>query len=106
MANDVRTVTDPLGNTIHLLQDIHLMSCENEKDMYDSPETVISKPAMLIEVTRELKKQMYYFRYVGGERTMLILVDYNGSRWEITECIRNPPNEMLSKIMKSGKQLL
>ena len=105
MASDVRSVIDPLGNEIILLHEITLHPGDDD-ETYDDPEMVISKPAMLFEVRRENKKQMFYFRYIGGDSTLLILVDYKNNRWETTESIKNPTTEMLSKIMKSGKQLL
>ena len=72
MADDGRIVNDPLGNTIHLLQEI-IMACEHQdesdNEIYDDAETVIRKPAMLFEVKDEGRPYLFYFRSVGWERT-------------------------------------
>ena len=109
MADDGRIVNDPLGNTIHLLQEI-IMACEHQdesdNEIYDDAETVIRKPAMLFEVKDEGRSYLFYFRSVGWERTMLIKVHFQNNRLEIAQCIRDPSNDMISVIIKSGRQLL
>jgi hypothetical protein len=61
---------------------------------------------MLFEVMNEGRPFLYYYRSVGWQRTMLIKVHFQNNRFEIAQCIRNPSNDMISVIMKSGKQLL
>lgn len=107
MANEVRSTIDPFGNTIFLLQDIcisHNLTEENE--IYDDAATVISKPALVIEVKVDGPPELYYFRSVGWDSTMLITAHLHNERWETSNCVRNPSNEALSDLMRKGIQLL
>jgi hypothetical protein len=107
MNNEARAVTDPLHNTIYLLQGL----CKEEEslntdEIYDDAATVIMKPAMLIQSSEGEQTIFYYFRSVGWHNTMLITVENSNNRWEAFQCIRNPSNEQLSEIMKKGRQLI
>lgn len=104
MANEV-TATDPLGKTIYLLPAIFFT--ENEaNEIYDDAATVINKPAMLIEENQNNETQFHYFRSVGWNNTLLLTVRFNNDRWEAYKCIKNPSSQMLSGLLKKGKQIL
>ena len=104
MTNDV-IATDPLGKTIHLLP-ADLFAQNESNEIYDDVATVIRKPAMLIEVKENDESQYYYFRSVGWNNTLLIIVRSNNNQWEAYDYIKNPSSQMLSSILKQGKQLL
>src|SRR5688572_23081645 len=107
MKSEARVVTDPLQNTVYLLQGL----CKeeeslNNEEIYDDAATVIMKPAMMIQSREGEQTVFYYFRSVGWHNTMLITVENTNNRWEAFQCIRNPSNEQLSEIMKKGRQLI
>jgi hypothetical protein len=104
MANEARTVTDPLGNPVFLLGDLSQFTAKG--GIYDDVTTVIRKPALVIETIDESKKEMHYFRSIGWDHTMLITAHFQNNRWEAITYQRDPPNEMLVQIIKKGKQLL
>lgn len=98
-------VTDPFGKMIHLLSRMPLD--ENDpNEIYDDAVAVIKKPAIVIEIKENNETQIYYFRSVGWNSTLLIIVKLNNSRWEAYEYIKNPPSEILSAALKKGNQLL
>lgn len=103
MPNEVDAI-DPLGKTIYLLPGI--LFTENEADeIYDDAATVIKKPALVIEVNENSKTQYYYFRSIGWNKTLLLVAHWNNERWEAYNCIKNPTSDMLSAILKKGKQI-
>jgi len=104
MTNEV-IATDPFGKTIHLLPEI-LFAEREANENYDDAATVIKKPAMLVEVNENNERQLYYFRSVGWNSTLLITVRSNNGRWEAYNCIKNPSSKTLSSILKKGKQIL
>ncbi|MFL5788642.1 MAG: hypothetical protein ACJ748_11360 [Flavisolibacter sp.] len=107
MANEVTSATDPLGNTIFLLEGICLDE-ENKPDpeVYDSAVTVIQKPALVVRVETDDVLEHYYFRSVGWHNTLLITVRFRNERWESYKCVRNPSSEELSELLKNGKQII
>jgi hypothetical protein len=107
MKNDVRIVTDPLGNTIYLTQGCVDSSKNGESESYDDDVSkVIQKPSMLFHLEEDSLKKMFYFRLVGWHKTMLIIVNLQQDKWESTHCILNPPNDLLSQLMQKGTQLI
>jgi hypothetical protein len=107
MTNEVTPVTDPLGNTIFLSQGICMD--ENQKtdpEVYDSAITVIQKPAILVKMETDHQLEHYYFRSIGWHNTMLIIARFKNERWESHKCVRNPSSEVLSELLKNGKQLI
>jgi hypothetical protein len=103
MPNEVIT-TDPLGKTIHLLP-ADLFTETETSEIYDDATTVIRKPAILIEVKEKDETLYYYFRSVGWNNTLLITVRFNNNRWEAFHYVKNPSNQMLSSVLRKGKQL-
>ena len=104
MINEV-AVMDPLGKLIYLPPDL----CTNQnstKDIFNEVSTVITKPAILIEVIENAQLQYYYFRSVGWNKTFLIIIREINDQWQVDHCIRNPAGEMLSIALKKGKQIL
>jgi hypothetical protein len=107
MANEVMSVTDPLGNTIFLLEGICAkQEGANEAEIYDNAATVIQKPALMIRVEVDHTVEQHYFRSVGWHSTMLIIASFTHDRWESKECIMNPSSEELSALLKKGKQMI
>jgi len=104
MPNEVAAI-DPLGKTIYLLPGI--LFTESEADeIYDDATTVIKRPAILVEVNENNETQFYYFRSIGWNKTLLLIVRWNSGRWEAYNCIKNPSSQILSSILKKGKQIL
>ena len=106
MANEEIKLSDPLGNTIFLLPGTGLSSQEkNAPDIYDDIVAVIQKPAILIRVSGETD-ELFYYRSVAWHHTMLLVVRFQNGRWETAECFHNPSAEVLSDLLKKGKQLI
>jgi len=106
MANEVMSVTDPLGNTIFLLEGLcSEQDRKDEADIYDNAATVIQKPALMVRVETDHTIEHNYFRSIGWHSTMLIVVSFKNGRWESKECIKNPSNEALTELLKKGKQM-
>ena len=107
MANEVMSDTDPLGNTIFLLEGICAEQDQtDEMEIYDNAATVIQKPALMVKVEVDHTIEHHYFRSIGWHSTMLIIASFKNGRWESSECIINPSNEELSALLKKGKQML
>lgn len=106
MANEVITAMDPLGNTIHLLDRICDAEPGRKQEIYDDAATVIQKPAMLIEVSENNSRLLYYFRSIGWQHTLLIVARYFNEHWEAYECVKNPSHEELAALLKKGKQII
>jgi hypothetical protein len=108
MANEVMSVEDPLGNTIHLLEGLCFENGHPDADaeIYDTAFNVIQKPAMMIKIEKDLTIRHYYYRSVGWHNTMLISVIFNDGKWLSDKCILNPSREELSTLLKDGKQVL
>lgn len=104
MANEV-VALDPFGKTIHLLPVVWFS--ENETaEIFDDATTVIEKPALVIEVTENNQTELYYFRSVGWNNTLLITVRHTNNRWEAYNFLKNPSSQFLSTILKKGRQIL
>jgi hypothetical protein len=106
MANEVMSVTDPLGNTIFLLEGTCVEDEKENPEIYDTATTVIQKPALMIKLDAGPELEHYYFRSIGWHSTMLVTAIFRNGRWESYKCVRNPTNEELSSLLKKGKQLL
>lgn len=104
MANEV-VALDPLGKTIHLLHGVSFDENENG-EVYDDVVTVIEKPALVVEVRENGETEFYYFRSVGWNSTLLIKVHHNNDRWEAYDFIKNASSQLLSSVLKKGKQIL
>jgi len=98
-------VIDPLGKTIYLLADIFTKQKSGNYVLNDVSE-VITKPAILVEVEENNQTRFYYFRSVGGNKTFLIIVRRINDHWQAYHCIKNPAGEMLSMVLKKGKQII
>lgn len=103
MANEV-VAQDPFGKQIHLLTKFSFTETESA-EVYDDAATVIKKPAIIIEVIENNATQLYYFRSVGWNSTLLIAVRFNNGQWEAFDLVKNPTSEMLLDILKKGKQI-
>jgi hypothetical protein len=104
MINEV-AVMDPLGKLIYLPPDLFTKQ-NSAKDIFNDVSTVITKPAILIEVMENEQLQFYYFRSIGWNKTFLIIIHQINDRWEVHQCIRNPAGETLAAVLKKGKQIL
>jgi hypothetical protein len=103
MPNEVIAV-DPLGKAIHLPK---ISYDGNETaEIYDDAATVIEKPALIIEVTENGETQFYYFRSVGWNNTLLIIVRFIHDRWEAFDFVKNASSQLLLSVLKKGKQIL
>jgi hypothetical protein len=99
------TATDPLGNTVYLLPEVYLAGKKAE-DVYDDVTMVIKRPAALIELQEQNQSQYYYFRSVGWNKALLITTRFDNDRWEAFRLVENPSADMMSAILKKGKQLI
>lgn len=106
MTNGARTITDPFNNKIHLVEGICQVSPDTHPDVYDDAAMVIHKPAMMVELKSEAVKELYYFRSIGWHKTLLIGVHLQDEEWVTFSCEKNPSNELLSNLLKKGRQLV
>ena len=107
MANEVMSAVDPFGNTIFLLEGICVEGDEKiDPEIYDNAITVIQKPALMIKLETDQTTEHYYFRSVGWHNTMLISAQLINGKWESYKCVRNPSSDLLSALLKKGKQIL
>ncbi|HEY0065883.1 MAG TPA: hypothetical protein VGB46_00925 [Flavisolibacter sp.] len=108
MANGGLTIiTDPLGNKIKFLDNLcAIEQFMQEGEVYDDLSTVITRPAILIELSDTIPLELYYYRSIGWNHTLLIGVRKSGSEWEAFQCQRNPEFAVLSGLLKKGKQLI
>jgi len=104
MLDDVALI-DPLGKTIYFLADLFTKQNSGNGVLNDVTE-VITKPAILVEVQENDQTRFYYFRSVGGNKTFAIIVRRINDQWQAYHCIKNPAGEMLSMVLKKGKQIL
>ena len=104
MTNEV-IVIDPLGQYVHLLPGIPFSENE-EQEIYDGAATVITKPAILIEIRQKERTEFYYFRSVGWNKTLLLITRFKDDHWEAYKCVKNPPSEMLSYLLQTGRQII
>lgn len=99
------TATDPLGNTVYLLPEVHFTQ-NDEKGIYDDVTKVISKPAALIEVIENGETHYFYLRSVGWNSSLLVVSRFKNDRWEAFRLVQNPPADLMSAILKKGKHML
>ena len=105
MSNEEMTAVDPLGKTIVLSPEACAIE-DNGYEIYDDATAVIQKPALLVEVNEANATVFYYYRSVGWNSNLLISVGWNNNRWEVMTCQRNPSSEVLSGVLKKGKQII
>ena len=105
MAYDELPVTDPLGNKIFLLNELHTEAQPEMEEVLHDVGEVIRKPAFLVSMENGGDK-LYYFRSVDWHHTVLLEVHFSHNRWEAFSATLNPPNEVLSDILKKGRKLL
>ena len=107
------TVIDPKGNEVSIpkkLLPADLLSGRN-KAVYDPPEKVIERPAILLTTCKEAAAaptetcENHYFRSIGWQDTLLISARKKEGRWTAYQCICNPSFQQLSHLFKVAKQL-
>ena len=98
-------VIDPLGKSIYLPADLFTKQ-NSAANIFNDVFTVITKPAILVEVTENGQVQFYFFRSIGWNKTFLIIIRQINDRWQVHQCIRNPAGETLAAVLKKGKQIL
>ncbi len=106
MTNGARTITDPFNNSVNLLEGICNVGPETHADIYDDAAMVIRKPAIMVELKNEERKELYYFRSVGWHKTLLIGVHLENEQWVTFSCEKNPSNDLLSELLRKGRQLV
>ena len=106
MPNEIRIITDPFDNRIFLLQGICNTINGNRSEIYDDASMVIQKPAICVEVKQGGHHELFYFRSVSWNHTMLITVSNRNNRWEASQSEKDPSKETLAAILKRGSQLI
>jgi hypothetical protein len=106
MADEARMEKDPLGNSIFLLPDVCMPVEKAFLYTNEAATTVITRPAMVVEVTENGIKSRFYYRSIEWQHTMLIEVRFNDNRWETYRCIENPSSDVLAEIVNKGRHLL
>ena len=106
MTNGTRTITDPFNNRVILVEGICNVGPDTHADIYDDAEMVIHKPAIMVELKKDELKEFYYFRSVGWHKTLLIGVHLVNEQWVTFSCEKNPSNDLLSELLRKGRQLV
>jgi hypothetical protein len=76
------------------------------EEEYDDITAVIQHPALLIELTTNPIPELYYYRYIGSDNTILIAARKEEDHWEAFKCVKNPQSGFLSDLLKRGRQII
>lgn len=92
---------DPFGRAIFSLRSV----CDTGSETYEDVANVIRRPALVIEI-KEDPRQLFFYRSVNWHETMLIGVHLQNQQWRAFSCTRNPASDLISGLLKRGKQLI
>jgi hypothetical protein len=99
MQSENSIVKDPIGNVVFISDKL----CEQEQELidpYDPVARIIEAPAYMIEVSG---REMYYIRAVDWDNIMMVEAMLENGKWVAESCVRNPPRQMITGIIKKGK---
>jgi hypothetical protein len=107
MANEERIVKDPFGNHVRISQDIcDEMVLSAHTETLDDTFEVIRKPIILIELTDSPTVQLCYYRAISWDTTLLVICRKVDEEWEAFRCLKNPTHQVISDLLKKGRQLI
>jgi len=107
MTNEAMMITDSLGDQVWVQPGFLADPPEDEvSDTKAELVLALKEPALLVEVINPEEKEHYYYRSVNWHLTLLLTSRFQYNRWEVTEGTWNPPNNLLSDILKKGKRLV
>jgi len=103
-----RIVTDPLGHRVQLPQELsQQLSTTGTPPRWDEIGEVVRKPALLLELAGETPAtQLYYYRSMGWNTTLLLIAKQHNEHWRAIRCIQNPSSELMNELLKTGRQLI
>lgn len=107
MIDEVVYIDDPLGHRVCLTKEICKPYTKDidQQDLYDDLQSVVKKPAILIEVSEDAVK-LFYFRSIGWNLSALIKTSYENNCWRAYACIINPTHEYVVELLKNGRQII
>jgi hypothetical protein len=98
-------VTDPLGNKIRLSEAFKISqvkySAEDEQELL----SVLTRPAMIIEIAGEQETRRYYFRSLSWTLNLLLTTVEDHTAWDIVEIVENPDTDYLASLLKKGNTI-
>jgi hypothetical protein len=99
-------IQDPLGNTVMLSPELceHTGSEVHTDDFMDSATTVVQQPALVLQL-KDSGKQLYYFRSIAWNRTLLISTTKEDGHYHAYECTHNPTQEELALLFGKTDQV-
>jgi hypothetical protein len=107
VTDEIEYINDPLGRQICINKKLCGRKIEElaPLDLYDDFYTVLTKPAILVEI-QKTPPEFAYFRSIGWQFAVLIKVKFAARLWEAYTCIINPSNDELVELLKRGKQII
>ena len=107
MTEEVVYINDPLGRKICINKKLcsHELEVLAPLDLYDDLYSVLSKPAILIEIL-SFPTEFVYFRSIGWHFSVLLRVKFTGHYWEVYSCTINPSDGEIVELLKKGKQII
>ena len=108
MTEEVIYINDPFGRQICINKKLcsrKLKKIAQLVDLYDDLYTVLTKPAIVIEIKKS-PPEFAYFRSIGWHFAVLIKVKLAACLWQAYTCVINPADDELVELLKTGKQII
>lgn len=100
MEKETTLIVDPRGRVIHLPSTLCLdLAVKGPSAYLDAPQTTIQEPACMIELSDQ---ELFYFRSVDWNLTLLIRVVFREGIWVATACMENPEPGFIQEQLKEG----
>lgn len=99
----IRIIIDPLKHVVYLPATYNLESL-NADYLDDDVSQVIKVPAMIIKVHKPTP-ELYHFRSIGWNFTLMFKSVKQEDHWLITEWIEDPSPEMLNDLLHKGEMI-
>ena len=104
---------DPHDNEVNIPKQLlpAVLLTGGNPDIYDPPEKVIQRPAILLTSCKEPPSsptetcENHYYRSIGWGETLLISARKVAGRWRAYRCIYNPSLKQLAPLFRGTKQL-
>lgn len=102
-----KIVKDPFGNEVAIQQAVFEFARQliQSEDVLDDIHKVIERPAMIFKM-KEGCLQLFYFRAIGWNRTMLIEVQKTNQHFEVVNYEVDPPLPRLAELNLKGERLI
>ena len=97
-------ITDPFGNFVLVPHHLYRLEAGMELDtVFNQKADVVRRPAFVI---RSRDNEVYYFRSAGWKQNTLVIARLRLGGWLIEDCIENPDDDMIMKVLRRGKLIV